>query len=376
MPKTSLLAGSAAASIAGAAAVALTVALLPPTALAAPQTDAAAQTDTANPPPTPLTGKTVFLDPGHQGTGHSEDLSRPVPDGRGGTKDCQTTGMTTVGGVAEHTITWDVSQLVKAGLEKLGATVKLSRSDDTGWGGCVDDRARAANASGADLAVSVHADSTSTGADAADRGFHLIVPALPIPDSTVNTVQSGPGLAASKAIRDAYLKGGFTPANYAGVVDGLQTRDDIAGPALTTVPLAFVEMGNGSNPDDAAVLDTAEGRLKHAVAIITGAVDYLMGATDLPGVATATTAPPATATTTPPQVERSDTGTTTRAAPATTPPSTADTAPPLAGLLTDALSAIQSLLSGQGLAGVEDLLTSGNVGLVSGLLQALLQSLR
>ncbi len=357
MPKTSRLAGLAATT-------ALAVALLPATAFAAPQTDAAEEV------PTPLTGMTVFLDPGHQGTGHSEDLSRQVPDGRGGTKDCQTSGMTTVGGVAEHTITWDVSQLVKAGLEKLGATVQLSRQDDTGWGGCVDERARAANESGADLAVSIHADSTNTGADAADHGFHLIVPSLPVPDPKVDEVQSGPGLEASKAIRDAYVEGGFTPANYAGVVDGLQTRDDIAGPALTTVPLAFVEMGNGSNPDDAAVLDTQEGRLKHAVAIITGAVGYLMGAAGAP-------AADATPTTTPPPAAETDTADSAQAPSTTEPekPSTPESEPTLASMVSDALSAIQTLLSGQGVAGLEDLLTSGNLDLVTGLLETLLESL-
>lgn len=221
-----------------------------------------------------LAGKTVFLDPGHQGSNHSQDLARQVSDGRGGTKDCQTTGMTTMNGVAEHTITWNVAQVVKTSLETLGAHVVLSRQDDMNWGGCVDDRARAASQSGADVAVSIHADS----APAQDRGFHLIVPELPIPNPIVDQVQAGPGLAASKSVRDAYRDAGFPPANYGGVVDGLQTRKDIAGPALTTVPLVFLEMGNGANPEDAALLETPEGQLKHAIALTTGVVGYLLGA--------------------------------------------------------------------------------------------------
>ncbi|MEU7628797.1 N-acetylmuramoyl-L-alanine amidase [Nocardia sp. NPDC049220] len=220
-----------------------------------------------------LVGKTVFLDPGHQGPNHSEDLTRQVSDGRGGTKECQTTGMTTVNGVPEHTINWNVAQLVKVSLETLGANVLLSRQDDTGWGGCIDERARAANQSGAAIAVSIHADS----APAAYRGFHTIIPALPIPDATVHQVQSGPGLAVTKAVRDAYLQAGFPSANYAGVVDGLQTRADIAGPALTAVPQVFLEMGNGANPEDAALLESGEGQLRHAIAITTGLVGYLLG---------------------------------------------------------------------------------------------------
>lgn len=235
-----------------------------------------------------LAGKTIFLDPGHQGSAHSENLSRQVDNGRGGTKDCQTTGMTSLNGIPEHTINWQVAQLVQASLEALGAEVVLSRADDAGWGGCVDDRARAANASGAEVAVSIHADS----APADQRGFHLIVPALPIPDPAADRAQSGPGRAVSTVVRDAYLASGFPAATYAGVDNGLQTRDDIAGPALTQVPMVFVEMGNGANPEDAALLESREGQLKHAVAIATGVVGYLL---DKPVTATPAAFSPAPA---------------------------------------------------------------------------------
>ncbi|KAA8880111.1 hypothetical protein F3087_42700, partial [Nocardia colli] len=255
------------AGICSAVTAAVTVTLsgfVPVTAMAEP-----AQPDLA----TKLAGKTVFLDPGHQGPGHSENVAKQVSDGRGGTKDCQTTGMVTVNGVPEHTINWNVAQLVKTALEQFGAQVKLSRQDDQGWGGCVDDRARAANESGAAVAVSIHADS----APADQRGFHLIVPELPIPDATINAIQSNAGLAASTAMRDAYLGAGFVPAPYASA-DGLMPRRDIAGPALTAVPDVFIEMGNGANAEDAAMLESKEGQLKHAVTITTGLVGYLLGA--------------------------------------------------------------------------------------------------
>ncbi|MEV0245683.1 N-acetylmuramoyl-L-alanine amidase [Nocardia sp. NPDC050712] len=222
---------------------------------------------------TKLLGKTIFLDPGHQGSDHGENLARQISNGRGGSKDCQTTGMVSLNGIPEHTINWNVAQLVKSSLENLGAQVVLSRADDSGWGGCVDDRARAAAASGAAVAVSIHADS----APAAAHGFHLIVPQLPIPDPAADQAQSGAGLAASKLVRDAYIQAGFEPANYAGVQEGLQTRADVAGPALSTVPTVFLEMGNGANPDDAAVLETDAGQLRHAMAITTGLAGHLLG---------------------------------------------------------------------------------------------------
>lgn len=135
----------------------------------------------------------------------------------------------------------------------------LSRPDDTGWGGCVDKRAAAASRSGAAVAVSLHADSTSTGADATSKGFHIIVPTLPIPDATVNRVQSGS--RAGRIDRDAGRprRAGLSPANYGGVTDGLQTRSDIAAVNLTKVPVVFIEMGNLSDPAEAADADFQGG---------------------------------------------------------------------------------------------------------------------
>ncbi|MFI1237437.1 N-acetylmuramoyl-L-alanine amidase [Nocardia salmonicida] len=282
--------------------------LIPVTAHAAPEPATSAQ----------LAGKTIFLDPGHQGSAHSEDLSRQVDNGRGGTKDCQTTGMTSLNGIPEHTINWDVAQLVRASLQALGAEVVLSRADDTGWGGCVDDRARAANQSGADVAVSIHAD--SAGPD--QHGFHIIVPQLPIPDSIADKAQSGGGRLVSSAVRDAYLAAGFAPANYAGVKGGLQTREDVAGPALTQVPLVFVEMGNGAHVGDAARLESREGQLEHAVAIATGVVGFLLNK-PIPAYAAAPgRVPVATTTQTPkraPAVDPTETPAPTTDAPAPPP---------------------------------------------------------
>ncbi len=335
--------------------------IVPATSSAAPAADQTSGSE--------LAGKTVFLDPGHQGTGHSEDLSKQVDDGRGGTKDCQTTGMTTLDGVAEHTINWNVSQLVKSSLESLGATVVTSRADDSGWGGCVDDRARAATRSGADVAVSIHADSTTTGTDTGKHGFHLIVPTLPIPDAAAQAAQSEGGRTASNLMRDSYERAGFTSANYAGVNDGLQERGDIAGPALTGVPLVFVEMGNGSNPDDASVLESSEGQLKHAIAISTGVIDYLLGP-DTTAVASPEDAESGTATA--PSSLSPSPSTPSAAGPSVATPSAgASGGTPLARLL----SGISPYLDSAGIGGLSDLVTEDNVDAVSNFAQGLLTQL-
>ncbi|WHU48648.1 N-acetylmuramoyl-L-alanine amidase [Gordonia sp. L191] len=266
-------------------------------------TTGSAPASAAPPTGTSLAGKTIFLDPGHQGGAAGHDLAKQVPDGRGGTKDCQTTGATGVNGVAEHTVNWDVAQLVKAGLESQGARVVLSRPDDTGWGGCVDERAAAASRSGAAIAVSLHADSTTTGTDTTKKGFHMIVPTLPIPDATVNQVQGGEGRKASTIMRDAFLKAGFPAANYAGVNDGIQTRSDIAAVNLTKVPAVFIEMGNLSNPQEAAALAARDGQVKYSMAITDGIINYVKGsaAATIPGVSNpgATTPGTTPGTTTP-----------------------------------------------------------------------------
>ncbi|MBY4574803.1 N-acetylmuramoyl-L-alanine amidase [Gordonia paraffinivorans] len=254
---------------------ALVAAAVASTVVASNLTVAPAQAEPAR--GTALAGKTIFLDPGHQGSSAGHNLNEQVPDGRGGKKDCQTTGATGVNGAKEHTINWQISQLVKAGLESQGARVVLSRPDDTGWGGCVDERAAAASRSGASVAVSLHADSTSRGADAGKKGFHMIVPSLPIPDPTVNRVQSEQGRKASEIMRDAFLAAGFPPANYAGVNNGIQTRSDIAAVNLTKVPAVFIEMGNLSNPSEAAALSGREGQVKYALAITDGILKYVNG---------------------------------------------------------------------------------------------------
>lgn len=268
------------------AAVAASIAMAP-TSAAAPNPAAPAPAPAAPAPAAPapapaakqLTGKTVFLDPGHQGSSAGHSLSKPVPDGRGGTKPCQTTGTTGVNGVPEHTVNWQVTQLVKGALESQGARVLLSRPNDTGWGGCIDERAAAANRSRANLAISIHSDSSSKGSDPGKRGFHMIVPKLPVPDKKADEAQRGEGRKASTVMRDAFKTAGFTPANYVGAVDGIQERSDIAGPNTTHIPLVFVEMGNLANPDEAKALTTHNSQMRYATAITDGALNYLTGST-------------------------------------------------------------------------------------------------
>ncbi|MFD4179486.1 Rv3717 family N-acetylmuramoyl-L-alanine amidase [Rhodococcus sp. NPDC058514] len=213
-----------------------------------------------------LQGKTVFLDPGHNGA-NDAGMTTQVPTGRGGTKECQTTGTATDGGYPEHTLNWEVVAQMRTELENLGARVLLSRPDDASVAACVDKRAADANASGADVVVAIHAD----GAAPDQHGFHVCFSAPPL-----NAVQAGPSLAFAKSMRDALETSGFTPATYVGVA-GLQPRDDLSGLNLSERPSILVELGNMRNADEAGAMTSDAGRARYARAVVFGIVEYLGG---------------------------------------------------------------------------------------------------
>ncbi|MGH3428143.1 MAG: N-acetylmuramoyl-L-alanine amidase [Mycobacteriales bacterium] len=116
-------------------------------------------------------GLTVVLDPGHNGANawYPAEINRQVPNGRGGTKECDTTGTSTDAGYPEHAFTWDVALRVRDALTARGVRVVLTRPNDAGVGPCVNDRAVIANRAGAEAKVSIHAD----GAAPSGHGFHV-----------------------------------------------------------------------------------------------------------------------------------------------------------------------------------------------------------
>ena len=80
--------------------------------------------------PANIAGMVVFIDPGHNGS-NDASITRQVPTGRGGTKDCQTSGTSTGSGYMEHTFTWDTALRVRAALNALGVRTAMSRANDT-----------------------------------------------------------------------------------------------------------------------------------------------------------------------------------------------------------------------------------------------------
>ena len=209
-------------------------------------------------------GMSVFLDPGHSGA-NDATMSSQVTDGRGGTKECQTTGTATDDGYPEHSFNWDVATRVRAALEQMGVHTQMSRADDASVGPCVDQRAAAANEMRPDADVSIHAD----GGPGSGHGFHVNYSAPPL-----NDVQSGSAIQLATTMRDSMTAAGLQPSTYIGS-DGLYGRTDLAGLNLAGYPAVLVETGNMRNADEAAQMETPEGRQRYADAITAGIVAFL-----------------------------------------------------------------------------------------------------
>lgn len=210
----------------------------------------------------------VVLDPGHNGGNaeHPDRIGRQIPDGRGGHKQCNSTGTSTEDGYPEHAFNLAVARSVQQRLAAEDVRVELTRSDDDGVGPCVDERAAIGNRADADAVVSIHADGTS--ADA--RGFHVIYS-----DPPVNDVQRGPARGLARDMVAGMSEAGLPTADYIASDAGYDGHADLAGLNHSTVPAVLVECGNMRNPDEARAMSTEHGRDTYAEAVARGVLRYL-----------------------------------------------------------------------------------------------------
>jgi N-acetylmuramoyl-L-alanine amidase len=221
--------------------------------------------------PKPLAGRIVVLDPGHDGgnAAAASTIDRTVWNGRE-TEACDTTGTATNDGYPESRFNFAVAMLARADLEAEGAKVALTRTDDTGVGPCITQRTAIGNQAHADAVVSIHAD----GGPAYGRGYTLL---LPVADGA-NAGVIGPSTTLGIDLRNAFLPAtGMPISNYDGIY-GLQSRDDLAGTNLTTVPKVFIECGNMRNATDAALLISPAWQMQAAQGIATGLENFVLGA--------------------------------------------------------------------------------------------------
>lgn len=209
----------------------------------------------------PLAGRTIVVDPGHNGANgaHPERINRLVPAG-GFRKACDTAGtQTNDGRLTEAAFTFAVALRLRARLEAAGARVVLTRSSNTGVGPCVNERAAIGNRAHADLAISIHAD----GGPPSGRGFHVIAPAA-IPGRSTRII--APSLAFARRVRAQLVAAGLRTSTYVGG-GGLVQRSDLAGLNLSAVPKVLVELGNMRNAQDARELERSAWRGRVATAL-------------------------------------------------------------------------------------------------------------
>ncbi|WP_460065007.1 N-acetylmuramoyl-L-alanine amidase [Streptomyces sp. YKOK-I1] len=224
-------------------------------------------------PATPLKGKVVVIDPGHNVTNsqHTAEINRKVDIGTN-LKECDTTGTSTNSGYSEARFTLDVAHRLRTLLQEQGATVKLTQDGDRPFGPCVDERARIGNAAHADAVVSIHADGSAEG----NRGFHVILPGLVHEGAADTRSIVAPSKDLGKLIAADFAHStGSSPSNYIGDGTGLDTRKDLGGLNLSTVPKVFIECGNMRDTKDAALLTSAAWRQRAAQGISEGISDFL-----------------------------------------------------------------------------------------------------
>jgi N-acetylmuramoyl-L-alanine amidase len=220
------------------------------------------------PAPSPLEGKVVGIDPGHNGGNfsHSAEIDQKIWNGREW-ESCNTTGTETDSGYTEARFNFQVASYLRADLVAAGARVVMTRTSDTGVGPCVDKRAAAINASHAAVGIAIHAD----GAAPAGHGFAILVPVADGPNDKV--ISSS--LAFALDLRSALLAGTTMPvSNYDGV-GGIQPRNNLAGLNLTQVPTVLVEVGNMRNSTDAQLETSPAFQQAVAKAILAAIAQFL-----------------------------------------------------------------------------------------------------
>jgi N-acetylmuramoyl-L-alanine amidase len=215
-----------------------------------------------------LAGRVIALDPGHNGgNANAPDVIGRLVDAGGLSKPCNTTGTASNDGWPESAFNLQLARTLRAELERRGATVRMTRTDDTGVGPCIDARGRFGGEVGADLLVSLHAD----GAGAASRGFHVIRPAGWSGQAPGVVERSG---ALATAVRDALVAAGLTTSNYLGS-SGIDARSDLGTLNLSTVPAVLLEAGNMRNDADLRLLRSSDGQQRIATALADGIETHL-----------------------------------------------------------------------------------------------------
>ena len=227
---------------------------------------------TASPVPAaaalPLAGKTVGIDPGHNG-GNFDDpgyINSMIWNGME-EETCDTTGTQTASGYTEAQFNFNVATDLQTDLIADGARVVMTRHSNDGVGPCVTTRAQIINQAHPGVAIDIHAD----GGPASGRGFTVLEPVADGPNDQVISAS----IAFGGDVRAAMLADTPMPASDYYGQGGIIERDDLAGLNLTTVPKILIECGNMPNATDAALLTSPDFQRLLASALTAAIVAFL-----------------------------------------------------------------------------------------------------
>jgi N-acetylmuramoyl-L-alanine amidase len=215
-----------------------------------------------------LTGKVVVLDPGHN-LNNSSSINADVNAGNGVFKACDTTGTSTDAGYPEHAFTWDVANRAAAILRAEGATVILTRPNDTSIGPCITTRAQIGNNAHANAFVAIHAD----GGPAGGHGFFVMQP--PPNNPNVNPGGAPQSRILATVMHDTFhAVTGIPYSTY--IANGYYPNTTTTGTInLSHGPVITIECLNMRNSGDAAIATNPTDRQTIAAGIAAGLTAFL-----------------------------------------------------------------------------------------------------
>jgi N-acetylmuramoyl-L-alanine amidase len=215
-----------------------------------------------------LTGKVIVLDPGHN-LNNSSSINTNVYAGNGVYKACDTTGTSTDAGYPEHAFTWDVANRAATILRAEGATVILTRPNDTSIGPCITVRAQIGNNARANAFVAIHAD----GGPAGGHGFFVMQP--PPNNPNVNPGGAPQSRILATVMHDTFhAVTGLPYSTY--IANGYYPDTTTTGTVnLSHGPVITIECLNMRNSGDAAIATDPTDRQSIAAGIAAGLTAFL-----------------------------------------------------------------------------------------------------
>src|SRR5450631_1595618 len=216
----------------------------------------------------PLAGKVVVLDPGHN-LNNSASINQTVYAGNGVYNACDTTGTSTNAGYPEHAFTFDVATRAAALLRAEGATVVMTRPNDSGIGPCITTRAQIGNDAHANAFIAIHGD----GGPAGGHGFFVMQP--PLNNPNINVPASAQSRVLATDMHDTFhASTGLPYSTY--IANGYYPDDGVTGTInLSHGPVITIECLNMRNSGDAAIATNPTDRQSIAAGIAAGLTAFL-----------------------------------------------------------------------------------------------------